>query len=495
MSGKKECSPEYRDHVIPPGDNRNGGCAHGRLSIAYDRWNHTQNRLGKGYLSFASRAELFCWYTQQSPRCAYEILRESEPMCVGFDVECDNKDEKHVRVRDALRLGTDPDTFLANVTRRLAVMFPQLADGEPLVSTSHKPGVKLSFHLKYPHVCLLSMEQRQLLSKVIRTSELFPVVDPSAYTLNRMMRLLWSSKLPVPGAAPAPARPLIPVPACFELDARILELHSWTAVPEGAVPLDLHRYESSDSMEITGMSTSTGRRSRSTANLDRAVREASSLDDSWVGAIRQLLRDNNLSDSADRQVNVQSRSVHGPGGKSYFHTAGVARRCPHGGTHESNNFVVNVTDYGLAFLHCFGTACQEKRDFRLGFLSTPSLMPKNALVDSVYATTLALTLKVPVESVGPPQWTDTRCTFELGSYACALCSAPGLSRAYVCASSGGKVLYGHPTRGDPCEKELAVHTRRQMLEAFAEARDADSRALSREEILAVAQATALNGSP
>ena len=189
-AAKKECSPEYRDHVIPPGDNRNGGCARGRLSLAYDRWNYKQDRLGKGYISFASRAELFSWYKQQNPRCAYEILRESEPICLGFDIESDSTKEDHVEVRNKLKLGTDPAPFLANITRRLAVMFPQLADGDPLVSTSHKfrsdEVVKISFHLKYPHLRLDNMEQRQLLSNVLRRSELFPVVDPQVYSLNRL---------------------------------------------------------------------------------------------------------------------------------------------------------------------------------------------------------------------------------------------------------------------------------------------------------------------
>ena len=472
-------TPEYTEHVV--------NAAPHRLSVSWDRWNTRENKLGKGYLSFETRAELAAWYARQPQRCVYEILRETAPISVGFDVECDFKKRSHLDVREALHLSKDPDAFLADVRRRLEAVFPQLAREDPFVSNSHKPGAKLSFHLKYAHLYLRDMEHRDQLTRVIREQleELVPVVDPSVYSLRRQMRLLWSHKH---GDS---SRPLLPVPAPPEMDAATLEAHSWTAVRPGAVPLDLSAYGDEDEaepMDVTRVSSS-GKRSRSTATRTRPERDAAPSDDSWVAAVRDLLRNNKLADSADRHVDVRSRAPHGPRGSAYFRTAGTARTCPYGETHESNNFVVNVTDYGLAFLHCFGTACKEKKDHRLGFLAAPPLPPRSALADAAYASTLALALDVPAESVSSPTWVGDKCHFEVAAHTCKCCSARNVTRVHVSMSKGGKATHGHLGRdGSTCSTDLYMSKSQQMHDAFREARDADSRTLTPEEIARVARA-------
>ena len=73
------CTPAYDEHVLkaPPG----------HISVAWDRLNR-KNKLGKGFLSFATADAFLAWYAARTPRCCYEFLRTVSPICVGFDIDC-----------------------------------------------------------------------------------------------------------------------------------------------------------------------------------------------------------------------------------------------------------------------------------------------------------------------------------------------------------------------------------------------------------------------
>jgi hypothetical protein len=475
-------SPEYKLHVID--------AAPQKLSVAYDRWNNVENKIGKGFLSFNTRADLWSWYSTQHKRVAYEILRETAPMCVAFDIECDYSKPDHVAVRDALRLSMDPTAFLRSVIQQLCAVFPQLAQQEPIVSTSHKPGEKLSFHLKYAQLYLRDMEHRDRLTLIIREqlATLVPIIDPSVYSLRRQMRLLWSEKLQDPRSPPSPSRPLLPLIDCPVMDRTVFEQHCWTNVPSTAVLLDLSAYES-DELDASLMSTSSSSKKPRTASLAPA-RAVSDEDNAWVEAVRSRLRANKLGSSAECQVHVRQRSKHGPCGDTYFYTGGADRVCPYGKTHDHNNFAVNVMESGYAMLKCFGVDCLKEPCFKLGFLDVPMLLPKNTQAEHAYAQMIAASSGLTPEQVGDAQWNKDVCTFELSAPGyCRRCDSKGVTAFDVSLSRGGKATFGHTKRnGVFCEGELAVHSDAGVHAAFARARQEDSRQLSAEEISVITSA-------
>ena len=202
----------------------------------------------KDYLSFGSLSELIAWYVKRKPsdpyvpggrrivgRSVYEILRETKPICVGFDLECDSTDERHRKVAAAQGLSSDPNTFLAQITERIVAVFPQLANSPALVSTSHKPGIKISFHIKYSGHYLADMDTRDTFKRAIKQKlgDLLPCLDDSVYSQRKNMRMLWSHKYG------DDSRPLVPVGDATVMDPATIKAHMWTYVPDDAQPLDL----------------------------------------------------------------------------------------------------------------------------------------------------------------------------------------------------------------------------------------------------------------
>jgi hypothetical protein len=226
MAPQRSHTPEYTEHVVnaPPR----------RLSVAFDRWNTRENKLGKGYLSFESASALLAWYSTHSPKCCYEILRETAPIAVAFDIDCTFGKERHEPVIAREGLSREPDAFLASVLERIGQAFPQLRGAAPLVCTSHKPGAKLSFHIKFPGAYLRDMAERDAFTAQIkdRLATLIPLVDNGVYSLRRQMRLPFSHKF---GDS---ARALLPAgfAAADAPDLAAVLLHMWTTVPADAAP-------------------------------------------------------------------------------------------------------------------------------------------------------------------------------------------------------------------------------------------------------------------
>ena len=190
----------------------------------------------KGFLSFETREEMLLWYSRQTPKCCYEILRETAPIALGFDIECKFADERHERVRIREGLDRDPGVFLEQLMRRMGEAFPKLAGRTPLKSSSHKPGAKISWHLKYADLFLRDMRDRDAFKADVtaKLGSLVPLIDTGIWGSNHNLRLPWSHKK---GDA---SRPLIPADcnAAWSPDAiHGVERHMWTYVPPGATPV------------------------------------------------------------------------------------------------------------------------------------------------------------------------------------------------------------------------------------------------------------------
>jgi hypothetical protein len=195
-------TPEYDEHVVKaPAHN---------LAAAFDRWNARENKLGKGFRSFETSDALLTWYAKQTPKSCYELLRETAPIALGFDIECEFGNDNHSPVMEREGLSREPDAFIDTVLERIRLAFPQLHSEVPLVCTSHKTGVKLSFHLKFARFSLRNMAERDAFTREIRErlALLIPLVDPSVYSKRRQMRLPFSHKF---GDS---TRPLLPGKGC-----------------------------------------------------------------------------------------------------------------------------------------------------------------------------------------------------------------------------------------------------------------------------------------
>lgn len=165
------------------------------------------------------------------------MLRETAPIAVAFDIDCSFGKERHEPVIQREGLSREPEAFLAAVVERIGLAFPQLRGAVPLVCTSHVPGKKLSYHLKYAGAYLRDMAERDYFTGEIRArlASLIPLVDPSVYSLRRQMRLPFSYKF---GDA---SRPLLPAghekfAAGDAPDSVAVLEHMWTVVPTSAAP-------------------------------------------------------------------------------------------------------------------------------------------------------------------------------------------------------------------------------------------------------------------
>ena len=181
----KAKSPEYEaavDHAPPS-----------HFAIAYDL-----NRKGsKTYLGFPTLGKLLEWYDRTRQRSCYEIIRETKPASVAFDLELEFSKPEHAAIAElhGFTRGA-PGAFLETAVARITAEFPQLLDGAPpLVSTSHAPGVKHSFHIKYASHFLPTQAHRGAFGEAVRTklADLVPI-DAGVYSRNRPMRLLYSAK-------------------------------------------------------------------------------------------------------------------------------------------------------------------------------------------------------------------------------------------------------------------------------------------------------------
>ena len=221
----KAKSPEYEaavDHAPPS-----------HFAIAYDL-----NRKGsKTYLGFPTLGKLLEWYDRTRQRSCYEIIRETKPASVAFDLELEFSKPEHAAIAElhGFTRGA-PGAFLETAVARITAEFPQLLDGAPpLVSTSHAPGVKHSFHIKYASHFLPTQAHRVAFGEAVGTklADLVPCIDASVYSRNRPMRLLYSAK------GSDSTRSLVPAGSDTTFDIGAVRDHMWSYVPESAVPLDI----------------------------------------------------------------------------------------------------------------------------------------------------------------------------------------------------------------------------------------------------------------
>jgi hypothetical protein len=178
----RNVSPSYQEHVLDaPGDH---------AALARDVFD-VKGNIVKYWEGFVDNAAAARFYLSQSreTRHWYEILRSTRPICVGLDVDFklgDPAPPNHVSVMERLQLrATDsPDAFLAAVLARLFAALPVLGDSPRCVSSSHRPGRKVSFHIKFPAYTLPDMAARTLFKAVLSKgalADLFPCVDPTVY--------------------------------------------------------------------------------------------------------------------------------------------------------------------------------------------------------------------------------------------------------------------------------------------------------------------------
>jgi hypothetical protein len=489
----RECTPDYQMHV-------NAALPH-YLAASCD------NGVGKGtkfFFGFATIEKFLAWYDRQNPKCCYEILRSSLPVAVAFDIECETDDERHCAVRAAHGLSLDADRFLGQLVHVVVTRLPQLAPHPPFVSSSHAVGRKLSFHLKFEFVILPTMADRDRFKQLVLAvfGDFVPVIDPSVYSKNKNMRLLFSSKW---GST---ARPLVAVGAeTAPFSAAAVAQHMWCTSHADAVPFDFAPY-TSEAPRASLMEESSSISRKSSSISRKRSREAHATDDSWVVAVRNLLRiwdpptpDRSLSACADLEVQVKRRDAFGPGGAVYFFTQG-SRTCPHGFVHVSDNFGVFVSDSGAAYLHCFSSECAGLRDQFLGSICVPTrLLPAGEAVSGSYSEAASHKLSAAVtgadrlwlaKDVEHVNWSadQTLCTIELRAESARNCMHCGIKTiTTIRVDDGARVTHDGKAKGLPCNlnvRPLFVFQKAMHL-AFADKRKGDSRFLEAAERRAVAQ--------
>ena len=223
-------SPAYRQHVIEAPTSR--------FAVAVD----VTASGSKTYLSFPSYDALLEWYAaQQALRCVNEVLRECAPMCVAFDLEFDEEDARHGHVQwlMSVDMRRPDETFLRPMLRRIRAAFPELRGSPELVSTSHRQD-RMSYHVKFPAWTLPTYESRQSFKRALaaRCGDLAPCLDDTAYSRNRVMRMLYSCKFG------EPERPLVPHERTVAFDIDAVRAHSWSFIPANAKPLTIRLYDS-----------------------------------------------------------------------------------------------------------------------------------------------------------------------------------------------------------------------------------------------------------
>jgi len=107
--------------------------------------------------------------------------------------------------------------------------------GAPLVVSSSHRISKASFHVKVPVFYLADIDARKRFKELIMSTlkDLVPCLDAGVYSSNRLMRLVFSSKVGDPSGA------LVPVEPGVQVDAATVLRHMWSEVGPEAVPLDV----------------------------------------------------------------------------------------------------------------------------------------------------------------------------------------------------------------------------------------------------------------
>ena len=358
-----ELTPEYVNNVIDAQPLH--------LAVAWDRHNQ-QGGLGKGFASFKSANALLTWYNAWSPKCCYEILRECAPIAVAFDIDFDNTKKLHTDVLQREGLPEDADAFLATIMEHIGRAFPKLTDVAPLVSASHKPGEKLSFHLKYASVYLRDLRDRDAFREAVATElgTLVPLVDKSVYYRNKQMRLLFSHKL---GDS---SRPLLPAgfAADSAADMAMVHLHMWTNVPKDAKPFFDEPPELSHRMAHIHHRVSLGskRKDPDTANTPQQGNDRWKMTpDAFFAKFGVSFTDYHQYVHAEllggtregnRVLGGNGTPVLPPGdlvGDQLYWKRERPFVCPRGQTHDNNNFLTKIGN-GAVFMACLSERCRHE---------------------------------------------------------------------------------------------------------------------------------------
>jgi len=494
----RECTPDYRMFVKEAPRHH--------LAASCD------NGVGPGtknYFGFATLDAFLAWYEKHTPKACYEILRFSLPVSVAFDVECEFDKENHQAVRVAHDLSLEPARFLEQVLRVIGSRLSQLAGHTPVVSSSHAPGKKISFHIKYAHATLPDMAERDKFKQLVLNvfSDFVPVIDPSVYDQNKNMRLLYSHKWN------SSARPLVPVGAETEpFNAAEVARHMWCVPHADAVPFDFTPFSSDMPRAVLSPVPDVSTTCKSSSVSRKRSREAHSTDDEWVTAVRELMRrwkpptpERRLADSADLEVQVKRRDAFGPGGSLYFFTNGQ-RVCPHGHEHTSDNFGISVGDSGNAYLHCYSSECAGLKDQYLGSIAAPAhLLPTGDAASESFSEAASYQLRAAssaserlwlAKDVAHVNWAGDgmQCTIELRPECAKSCPHCGVQRfstvRVVVDAAKGRARVRHEGRAPdslPCSFDIGplFEFQKEMHVAFERARNLDSRQLSLAERRAV----------
>jgi hypothetical protein len=346
-------TPEYQAAVIdaPPS----------YFALSYDIGRGcTDKRKGgqKAFEGFGTIDAMLTWYARTWRRCCYEILRESLPICVCFDLELDFSEANHLPVAELHGYRRDaPEAFLNHILERVMVAFPQLKEGPPpLLSSSHAAGRKHSWHVKYPGHCLPTQQNRDMFKMAVgrQLGDLVPCVDTSVYSRRKNMRLLYSHKH---GDA---SRPLVPVgegsSAAFCIEA--VRAHMWTSVPTSAVPLTLDAADLRVRFAPPAARTSAKRprpesgspTSEAHGGTDFSVRFGCTFE-AYAARASHLLGDAG-GDPANHDA--------GDASCLYWHTV-RAHTCVHGNVHIEDNFLTRLTG-AVIMRACMASECRSDVD-------------------------------------------------------------------------------------------------------------------------------------
>lgn len=308
----------------------------------------------KAFEGFATIDAMLAWYARSGRRCCYEIIRETLPMCVAFDLEMDFSEAKHLIVAERHGYRRDaPEVFLNHILERVTAAFPQLKEGPPpLKCSSHAAGHKHSWHVKFPGHCLPKIQDRAAFMIAVgrELADLIPCLDTSVYNRNKNMRLPFSHKY---GDA---SRPLVPFgegsSTTFSIEA--VRAHMWTNVPNSAVPLTL------DSADYSG-ATPAARGSRSKRPHSESGSPPSEAHgcanfsaffgctfDAYVARARHLL---NGAGNYPTNHDADDSSC------LYWRTA-CEHTCVHGNVHAQDNFQTRVKG-AIIMRACMAVECRS----------------------------------------------------------------------------------------------------------------------------------------
>ena len=341
----------YQAHVLDaPGDH---------AALARDVLN-SEGSIVKYWAGFPDNATATRFYLIQprETRNWYEILRTTRPMCVGLDIDFKLGDPKHAPVMDRLqlRITDSPDAFLAAVLARIFAALPALGGSPRWVSSSHRAGHKVSFHIKFPAYTLHDMTARTLFRAVLSKgalAELVPCVDPSVYDANKAMRLLYSCKLD------DPTRVLMPTEAGAAFDAETILRHMWSEVPPDAVPLP-----SSALLALLPDGWEARNNKRKACDDEKPHADPQPVnpggDESrHVELVAGAIGDLSAWSTPDART-WRASSKGGATSVLYWKADWnviAEYRCFHGLTHKSNNFITFEGDDGLIMSRCLSTRC------------------------------------------------------------------------------------------------------------------------------------------